>query len=256
MTGVPFSYAIETILKIPQPPKLKTKTHLLDKTHTMLSSQIHRIEDLVDTFFVEPNELQESDENWLRLKGGWGVDKEGEYRVKREIKLHLDLQSTRNKLRLLFQSESSDTSRISPVDIEAENGETEAGLRYLLNTTSRTRFNADAGLRISHDADPFVKFRFRHLTYQSDRTIFRPIQTVKLSGRKGIKSISTLELDQTCGYDCLLRLREKAIWRSKAPGLQFSSEILFFSPLSERSAYVIKAQAVAHNHPSLLLAEF
>jgi len=180
--------------------------------HTPVSQSVGNISRRIDSYFGNdtPSEISET---YVRLRVEHSYLEGGEWGWSPNLNVRLDLPGTKNRFKLLLESEADDQTTIDrvrgPTEIpSSQPAETDlfAGVRQITDLRKDWKVQSDTGIKLRWPLDPFARVRFRRdhplgpWTMQFRETFFwfaqqsagadtrldfyRPI-TTKLSGRLG-----------------------------------------------------------------------
>src|SRR5690554_63814 len=152
--------------------ELDEKEHWIEQSHDYLSDWVQRIGMGVDSFLSRSAEIYEN-ESYVSLRGGYIFDSKSANHFQPDIHAKLDLPGTKQRLKLVFDSEPDDFDSLYQQNQEQRTSsastprvvdkESSAALRWFMPIWEAWRPSMDIGVRAKIPLDPFVRFRLRTL---------------------------------------------------------------------------------------------
>lgn len=233
----------------------------LDKPRDVISNQVVRFADWIDTFFAGDrayDELQDSHVKIYILQTHFEHDKPV---YETTLKAKLTLPRTQKRLKLLIESEEDEDNEDDEdavTDIGQQDSIVEAteetsqsiGLRFIQKETKLWRIHTDALLRYRSGIEPVVRLRLRRRVVR-DSWIYRISENITWDSTDGLQETTRLTIDHTLAEKWLFRSSTHATWKNINGYFNYGQDFLLYQNISKRKAltYQTGIRAITQDKP-------
>ncbi len=116
------------------------------------------------------------------------------------------------------------------------------GLGYSPLRSSRNRFDLGGGMRIATPVEPYLKARYRHHEFFSERALGRFRQTLFWESEDGLGTTSRIDLERVLGARSLMRWRTLATLSESSLGVDWRTNLSLFQSLGGSRAIAYQAE--------------
>lgn len=190
------------------------------------------------------------------------VEYQHEWRALRDSDEKLSLSTSvslpylEDRLSLFFSSRDDQPrgGEADPVNqIEEEEEDFQAGLRWVLEATDAVNLDTDVGVRSG--IRPFVRTRYRQRWSPAEKWFVRVTQSVRLVEETGVDTETVLDIDrETSGGDAVIRATSRLEWSDEnvADGIGWfwRQSLGYAVRIDNRTAVNMGAQVQGHTRPN------
>lgn len=225
-----------------------------DATRDVISYQVVRFADWIDTFFAGErayDELQESHVKIYVLQTHFEHDKPL-YETK--VKAKLTFPKTQKRLKLLIESEDDDEedeqAQQESIVKAAEKTDQSIGLRLIQTESDEWRIHTDALLRFRSGVETVARLRISRRKVRGS-WINRLSENITWNSKDGLKETTRLTFDHTMTNDWLFRSTTHATWKNINGYFNYGHDFLLFQNISKRRAltYQTGIRAITEQKP-------
>lgn len=231
--------------------------HWVDASHGAVETGVEALVNWFDGFFVSDREEVETGNSFLRLRQAleW-EDGEG-WDTKTRLRARAQLPNLSDRISLAFSSDD-DAGEIDLAENQlgqrlARDDDT-LSVQYEALRTERSRL--DFRYHWRSDLDPMVSGRFRRDFVFSDQWQARATQVFYWANDDGLGEETRVDLDYLLDPRRVVRWRNKAHYGEETDGLEWLSQLLLATQLSERSAITYYAGMVGETDPDKLVKRY
>jgi hypothetical protein len=209
-----------------------------EDNHQAISKRVVRFANWLDNFFGDSRIDDESQDSRLRLNLLEINEKGAEPRFEARVQGKLSLPNTQKRLKILFESDPSDSASPDGTIIEAvENQQQSLGLRYIQFTSDWLRAHTDVGVRFRNGLDPFTRFRLRGL-FNLKPLQLRLTETLFWRASKGAGLSSRLDIERPFGNKHFFRSSSQAIWLDDIQTFELSQDFFLFHSINKHRGII------------------
>lgn len=186
----------------------------IDRSHAAISERFTSLARGVDHFFAgnqAPAAAEEAlkDDSYLRLQLRSSIVDGGENRNDVRIKARFAMPGTKQRLRLVFDSDSEETrglaerNRAVSLGDRVRRDESQAGLELAPETSSPWQRKLRVGVRLNKNLDGFVKYRLRRTWDEDEFWTYRFEQSLWYYDSRGWGETSEFQASRPIWHDWL-----------------------------------------------------
>jgi hypothetical protein len=235
---------------IPEPPP---RVALIDRVHVGVYRGVDATGRWVDGWFDRDDPSPPEEPTLGRLGAGLFYDQRDGLDPSFRLRARIPFTKARNRLGLLLGRgpereliENRPRAGTNSLPNGFQNVDDEAwllGLGYNPNGQIGQGFSFDAGVRLRLDPELFARAAYRWNIELSERTLFRPTQTVFWLRTRGFGETTDLTLDHLIGKRFMLRTAVAGTVAEDTTGLQWQSYVTLFQDLKGRDTLAWSALA-------------
>lgn len=226
----------------------------LNETRDVVSTQVTRFANWLDSFFGDDRVYQESQNSHIKLNL-LHIREEGTKPLyDANLQGKLTLPNTQKRLKLIIETDTEEgevadeSQEKTTIKQAVESQEQSIGLRYVQKSTQWFRAHTDVGIRFRSGFTTFARFRMRGL-YPVGNWAFRAAETVFWYDDTGAGETTRLDIDYRLGDHYLLRASSAATWRDSTRYFDLGQNFFIFHNISKRRAVVYQAGVSGISEP-------
>jgi len=247
----------------PQPQDYGAPVEMFDQPHDYLSHRVEQFSRYLDSFYGDPNRVYDATGSTLQIRGNLTFFKGGRRETKPEVRAHVSLPNTEDRLKLVVQrgltaatqtSAERDIKNVTGSDqVTAQGAQQDnsyyLGLKALAAEYLGVKLSGEAGARFGTPLNTYLRLRASHDIIESNWAI-RLSETPLWKHSEGTSAATEASFDRTLAPRWLFRFTTKATWRDTT-GYWDLAQIgsLYFTP-DKRTAYTFELGAFGPSEPS------
>lgn len=226
----------------------------LNETRDVVSTQVTRFANWLDSFFGDDRVYQESQSSHIKLNLLHIREEGSEPLYDANLQGKLTLPNTQKRFKLIIETDAeenqiADESQTKTTIKQAvESQDQSLGLRYIQKSTQWFRAHTDIGIRFRSGFDTFARFRMRGLYPMGDWAL-RASETVFWYDSTGGGETTRLDLDYRLSDRYLFRASSAATWRDSTRYFDLSQNFFLFHTINKHRAVVYQAGVSGINEP-------
>jgi hypothetical protein len=247
----------------PSPNTNKTPDTVLDRSHEVISRQVDEISGRIDMFLGGKRVCEDSTGSYVQAGGSVALPGDREVRFDHVLRVKLVLPNTRDRLRVLLESdpekdvqEPLSPGARSPTESESFTKERSdvtklsAALQFALQEWRKFQFNIDAGARVRLPPDPFARFGIKR-AYSVGEWRILGSETVFWFDSLGAGEKTQVDVERHV-YNCILfRATSEVGWKERKRSFELSQGLALFQELTWRDLLAYKAGVTGATRPSM-----
>lgn len=223
-----------------------------DSPRNIISNQVVRFADWVDTFFAGDRAYDELQGSYIKLyllQTNLDHEKPA-YDTK--LKAKLVFPKTQKRLKLLIERDEEEDEDLEQQSIAeaVEENDTSIGLRFIQKESKLWRVHTDALLRYRSGIETVARLRLRR-RFVNGPWIYRFSENIFWNSTDGAGETTRMDVDHTLSDKFLLRSSTHATWENKNGYFNYGQDFLLFQNISKRKAltYWTGIRAVTDRKP-------
>ena len=210
------------------------------KSHEAIGTSYRWLTRNIDNYFADDANEGLTDESYLRLELKSTLRKSGEVSDDVRLKAKVDLPGTKQRLKLVFDSENKEDTnqqtRIRPVStgqrIERDNSV--AGLEYVNEKDPfKWRMSTGAGARLRSTLIPYARVKWKKRTAIGDSWHADFTQAIRYFDDKGLSEYTQMEFVRPISSTLILRQFNELEYRDRENRFDFASTINLTQSISD-----------------------
>lgn len=213
----------------------------------------------MDRFFSREQAEEQRNGTNFQFTMGHTLSKGGTLTPKQKVKLRLDLPSTEDRLKLVFESDPDDTDSLSDKNQELQgsdlqettgDSDTSAALRFLLNSYHKWRVDLDVGVRTPLPLNTFVRLRGKRTHQLDENWRARMRQTAYYFHHGGFSELSQLTFERKLKGANLFRNRYEAQFKDELNKFEFAVITSTLHVVNDRNALEYSLGILGESQPT------
>ncbi|WP_455217158.1 hypothetical protein, partial [Kaarinaea lacus] len=237
-----------------EPPSISA-LEPFDNTVDIISHQVVRLADSIDTFFAGDRVYEELQESHVKVYLLQTHTENEKPLYETKIKAKLTFPKTERRLKLLIETDEVDEeesqAQQESIASAAEKSDQSVGLRFVETETETWRVQTDALLRFhSGEIQTVARLRLRNKTVVGD-WLFRTTETISWNSSEGAKETTRLNIDNNFAEKWLFRSSTFATWKNINGYFNYGQDLIFFQSINKRKAltYQVGARGITEDTP-------
>lgn len=231
----------------------------LTGTHSYLSRNIEQLSDRIDAFFGTERAFDESSGTYVQLRGSLIYKKYGEVDFDGNVRAKLDLPNLKEKLSLVFESESEEllgtreqiTTGTPSVTDTFDNKKAAASLQYIVREERYWDLRLQPGIKLHWPPETFLRLRARRVQPLSEKWLSRVTLTPGWFDPRGWEVRLRHDFDRAAGGGSLFRTTSEAVWLVKEDrNLGLIQSFGYSHPLGNRVQMAYQTGVTFETHPT------
>jgi hypothetical protein len=233
----------------------------LDRTHSYLSRKLCEPAAWFDGFFGSERAYEETPiGSFFRVRNSMIWDETEGFGHEIRLSANLSLPRVSDRVRLLVSRDASiegDGQFDDDIGRGDDDEQTRLGLRFLVAEDGRTRFDADATIKVSSGGlNPRARSRLRHVRGLSESTLARWTQTFFWELDDGFGTISRADWEWLPDSLTLVRLTGRGTLSEETDGIDWRTGLVGFRQLDRISAVRSEIGAFGYTDPDPTIEEY
>lgn len=251
--------ATEPPLEPEEAPPVLPGDATLSGTHAYLSKNIEQLSDKIDAFFGTERAFDESSGTYVQIRGSLIYRKYGEVDFDGNVRAKLDLPNLKEKLSLVFESESEValdnrgqiTTGTPSVAETFDSQKASASLQYILREERFWDLRLQPGIKLHWPPETFLRLRMRRTQPLGEKWLSRVILTPGWFDPRGWELRLRHDFDRDAGGGSLFRATSEAVWLVKEDrNLGLTQSFGYSHPLGNRVQMAYQTGVTFETHPT------
>lgn len=235
----------------------KEEPGFLDLAHGLISETMSAPAVWFDGFFGEKTAIDDAYAGvFVRWRNAIQWNERDVFVFNSQFNASIRLPKLTKKLRFFVMGEREDelttTQPVKAIDpalaAAPTQTPTDAGLRYDVIDTIKSKFDLRAGMRL-REFQPFIRARYHYERSLGGGVILRFIETAYYWRDDGFAETSRLDLEKSLDPNTLLRLSNSVSYIENTPGVAWVPNIILYHQLSPRDAVSLDVSALYITRP-------
>jgi len=256
-------WANEQVGEKPTPPTqedfLSKSLRAAENTRDVLSNQVVRMSDYVDSFVGDERAVDEINDSHLQLRQSHVFYEDGSHDQYYTTRFKLDLPRTNRKLSLVIESEN-DQNQINDSEnttapattaptTQAQGSSVTPSVQYVVRDNKQWHIRAHLGMQFDNgDPDPTTKLRIRRL-FRGDIWNFRITETLFWYESVGEGETTQFDLERALNPQFFFRATNKSTWHKETENFDLLQQFTLFQDLGSRRLLSYYAAAFGVTEP-------
>jgi hypothetical protein len=233
----------------------------LDRTHSYLSRKLCEPAAWFDGFFGSERAYEETPiGSFIRVRNSMVWDETEGFGHEIRLSANVSLPRVSDRVRLLISRDESiegDGRFEDDLGRGDEEEQTRLGLRFLVSEDGRTRFDADATVKVSSGGlNPRTRARLRHVRGLAEATLARWTQTFFWELDDGFGTVSRADWEWLPDELTLVRLTGRGTLSEGSDGIDWRTGLIGFRQLDRVSAVRSEIGAFGYTDPDPTIEEY
>jgi hypothetical protein len=218
------------------------------KSHEAIGKSYLWLTRNIDNYFADEANEGLVDESYLRLELKSTFRKSGERVNDARLKAKVDLPGTKQRLKLVFDSENKEDTnqqtRISPVSTgrRIERESSVAGLEYVSEKDPlKWRMSTSAGARLRSTLVPYARIKWKKRTPIGDGWYSDFTQAIRYFDDKGLSEYTQMEFIRPISSTLELRQFNEIEYRDRENRFDFASTVSIIQSINQMSGIEYRA---------------
>ena len=227
----------------------------LDTPHEIISEGVEAAAEGMDLFFADEKVYHEASSSYARLSTQFNFSHGGEYAMKGDLHLKIDLKETRKKLKLLLESDT-DRDIQTGIDSSSAAGQPKetvnfyAALQKEISKKHEWSTSASLGIKLKVPLDPFINIRVSK-DFNVKPWNIHFTESLFWFSSKGSGASSLLEMDYPITKRLFFRSRTSELWTDFLDYHEVEQIFSLYHEVTPRRAVSYSVGAYGISEPSM-----
>lgn len=238
------------------------KGWLLDQ-RTAWVHRVNRLGRNLDGFFASRDAYWDSNESYMILSGHTVIGKKGEIEFDPRLRVRLDLPYTKEKFRLILESDAEEDLSLaerarerSLTAFERKRSTASGAVRYIFDELDRWQLSTDLGVRFRFPPDPFWRFQASRQWQLTEYWSTRFHQRLYWYLKDGLGESSELYFERPLSPTMLFRAKSEAEWSKDENQFDFGQIFSILHQIDTKRAAEWQLGALGESKPTTRTTDY
>ena len=224
----------------------------LEQTHATLSGRIETMAKSIDEFFAEDKVFEEATKSYARVRLDTVFREYGDNGFAGDLKLRVDLPRTKERFRLLIETDPQRDTTEKLEDVPADVVEEKSyflSIERQLRESGKWDIRPALGIKLHLPPDPFARLRaFRYIGL--DKWLLRLSGNAFWFDSNGWGGNTSMEFDRPLSDEILFRATSVLSWQEQEKFRRFDQAFSLFQRIDHRRSLVYEIGALTDDAES------
>ncbi|MCW9024602.1 MAG: hypothetical protein OQK73_07950 [Gammaproteobacteria bacterium] len=231
----------------------------LDEPHKEFSTGIERISSNMDSFFSNERFYRVTTSSYVRFRTETLLREPSDVSTTGDIRIRLDLPVTRQKLKLIIESDPQELEAEERINLQTsnkeENNDVYVGLERKEKKKGNWRIRPSVGVKVKLPLDLYVRLRFMR-SFNLSKWKLHFNETLYWFDSIGYGADTYIDLERKISDKTLFRSSSTANWADLDDYFRLSQFFTLFHTLSDRRATSYYVGVIGKSQPEIYATDY